>query len=148
MFVILDFFGFYIYGYKILFLYIMSFFVHLKKQGESNYKSNHCYYFHVYFHLPVRILHICWGVQMKNKMVVFCGFVGGVCTFFGAQIGKMFSNYIAMAWFLHFWGTQIKKKMISNYTFMVGYLPFLSALIEKKGSTSVEAWAWYLQNSP
>jgi len=50
----------------------------------------------------------------------------------GAQIGKMFSNYIAMAGFLHFLGTQIKKKMISNYTFMVWYLHFLDALIEKK----------------
>jgi hypothetical protein len=55
----------------------------------------------------------------KKKMVASCGFVGGVCTFLGAQIRKMFSNYIAMARFLHFWGTQIKKKMISNYTFMV-----------------------------
>jgi hypothetical protein len=73
-------------------------------------------------------------------MVTSCGFVGGVCTFLGAQIGKMFSNYIAMARFMHFLGTQIKKKMISNYTFMVCYLHFLDALIEKKGSAWIEAW--------
>jgi hypothetical protein len=66
-------------------------------------------------------------------------FVGRVCTFLGAQVGKMFSNYIVIAGFLHFLGTQIKKKMLSNYTFMVGYLHFLGALIEKKGSTWVEA---------
>jgi hypothetical protein len=119
MFVGLEFFGVYIYGCKIFFPEILSLFVHLKKQGESNYKSNRCCYFDVFLHLPVRILHICWGVQMKKKMVASCGFVGGVCTFLGAQIGKMFSNYIAMAGFLHFLGTQIKKKMISNYTFMV-----------------------------
>jgi hypothetical protein len=65
-------------------------------------------------------------------MVVGCGVVGGVCTFLGAQIQKMFSNYITMAGFLHFLGTQIKKKMISNYTFIVWYMHFLDALIEKK----------------
>jgi hypothetical protein len=46
---------------------ILSLFVHLKKQRESNYKSNCCCYFDVFLHLPVRILHICWGVQMKKK---------------------------------------------------------------------------------
>jgi hypothetical protein len=75
----------------------------------------------------------------EKKMVVGCGFFGGVCTFLGAQFGKMFSNYIAMARFLHFLGIQIKKKMISNYTFMVWYLHFLDALIEKKASTWIEA---------
>jgi hypothetical protein len=118
MFVGLEFFGVYIYGCEIFFPEILSLFVHLKKR-DSNYKSNHCCYFDIFLHLPVRILHICWGVQMKKKMVASYGFVGGVCTLLGAQIEKIFSNYIAMVGFLHFLGTQIKKKMISNYTFMV-----------------------------
>jgi len=50
-------------------------------------------------------------------MVASYGFVGGVYTFLGTQIGKMFSNYIAMAGFLHFLGTQIKKKMLQLYSY-------------------------------
>jgi hypothetical protein len=120
MFVGLEFFGVYIYGCKIFFPEILSLFVHLKKQGESNYKSNRCCcYFDVFLHLPVRILHICWGVQMKKKWWLAVDLLEESAPFLGAQIGKMFSNYIAMAGFLHFLGTQIKKKMISNYTFMV-----------------------------
>jgi hypothetical protein len=103
MFVGLEFFGVYIYSCKILFPEILSLLVHLKQQGESNYKCNRCCYFDVFLHLPVRILHICFGVQIKKKkwwLVV--ALMEESARFLGAQVGQLFSNYIAMAGFLHF----------------------------------------------
>ena len=67
MFIGLEFFGIYICSCKILFLDILSLLVHLKEQGESNYKCNRCCYFDVFLHLPVRILHICCGMKIKKK---------------------------------------------------------------------------------
>ena len=45
MFVGLEFFGVYIYSCKIIFPYILCLLLHLKQQGESNYKCNQCCYF-------------------------------------------------------------------------------------------------------
>jgi hypothetical protein len=57
MFVVLEF----------LFPYILCRLVHLKQQGESNYKCNRCCYFDVFLHLLLKILHICFGVQIEKK---------------------------------------------------------------------------------
>jgi hypothetical protein len=89
--------------------------------------------FSCFFASPSKNFAYLLGCANEKKMVVGCGFVGGVCTFLGAQIGKnVFQLYSHGRIYAFFLGTQIKKKMISNYTFMVWYLHFLDALIEKK----------------
>ena len=66
--------------------------------------------FSCFFASPSKNFAYFLGCPNEKKMVASCGFVGGVCTFLGAQIGKMFSNYIAMAGFMHFFGYPNKKE--------------------------------------